>query len=105
MDNINASGSLKAYNKINSIEYPVYCYINTDASSTPDGISSILDQEGGTEIYNDILNLFSSFEIKGTNENISYEVQMSNKSENSLKQIFDLIIELAKKNNPDLMFM
>ena len=103
MNKLNAAGSLSTYSKINSIDYPVYCYVNTDASSYPDMVTSTLEREGGLEIFHDIMSLFNSFEIKGTNNKISYEIIMSNKEENSLKQIMDMIIKLAKENNPGLM--
>ncbi|GEM_PF-4160650 len=103
MNKLNVAGSLSTYSKINSIDYPVYCYFNTDASSYPDIVTSTLEREGGLEIFRDIMSLFNSFEIKGTNNKISYEIIMSNKGENSLKQIMDMIIKLAKENNPGLM--
>ena len=75
MNKLNVAGSLSTYSKINSIDYPVYCYFNTDASSYPDIVTSTLEREGGLEIFHDIMSLFNSFEIKGTNNKISYEIR------------------------------
>jgi len=103
LDKLNELGSLKAYNKI-KIDHPVYFYVNTDADSCPEGFSSTIEAEGGSEMFNSIMSLLSSIEVKGNNNQVSYEIQMSNSKVNSLKVIFDFVIEQLN-NNPELMYM
>ena len=77
--------------------------MNTDASSYPERVLSTLENEGGLTTFNEIMGIFSSFEVKGTNENVRYEIKMNDKSVNSLKQIVDMILKFSMSENPDFM--
>ena len=103
MNDLKANGKLNAYTQIKSIGAPIYCYVNTDASSYPERVLSTLENEGGLTTFNEIMGIFSSFEVKGTNENVRYEIKMNDKSVNSLKQIVDMILKFSMSENPDFM--
>ena len=90
------------YTNIASIDDPIYMSVNTDVSSYPEGFISIINSELGESFYN-VMSTVSSFDIKGNNDEIIYTIKMSNKNENSLKQLIDMILQEVMKNNPNLM--
>ena len=99
MQQIKSANSLSTFKHSQTISSPVYGYINSDTSLMPINFNNYIKSEMGTSFYG-LINQVKLVSFQGSGNSYSFDVELKNNSENSLKIIVEGILKSFYGNGP-----
>lgn len=99
MQQIKSANSLATFKHSQTISSPVYGYINSDTSLMPINFNNYIKSEMGTSFYG-LINQVKLVSFQGSGNSYSFDVELKNNSENSLKIIVEGILKSFYGNGP-----
>lgn len=99
MQQIKSANSLATFKHSQTISSPVYGYINSDTTLMPINFNNYIKSEMGPSFYG-LINQVKLVSFKGSGKSYSFDVELKNNSENSLKIIVEGILKSFYGNGP-----